>query len=72
MAVSATSRTPVNSKDERFFKGLGSRIAQARKDNNLTQQQVADQLGIAQHPSRTTRAAGCVFPPPCCPCWPRC
>jgi transcriptional regulator with XRE-family HTH domain len=38
----------VNSKDERFFKGLGSRIAQARKDHNLTQQQVADQLGIAQ------------------------
>jgi transcriptional regulator with XRE-family HTH domain len=38
----------VNSKDERFFKAMGARIAQARKDQNLTQQQVSEQLGIAQ------------------------
>jgi transcriptional regulator with XRE-family HTH domain len=38
----------VNSKDTLFFKALGARIAQARKDQNVTQQQLADQLGIAQ------------------------
>jgi transcriptional regulator with XRE-family HTH domain len=38
----------VNSTDEQFFKALGSRICQARKRQNLTQQQVADQLGIPQ------------------------
>lgn len=34
--------------DERFFKDLGARIAQARKDHGMTQQQLAEQLGIAQ------------------------
>ena len=48
MAVIETNRTPVNSKDERFFETLGARIAQARKAQNLTQQQVAERLGIAQ------------------------
>lgn len=48
MAVLTASRTTVNSKDERFFKAMGTRIAQARKDQGLTQQQVADALGIAQ------------------------
>ncbi len=48
MAVFTPSRTTVNSKDEQFFKSLGARIAQARKDQGLTQQHVADQLGIAQ------------------------
>lgn len=48
MAVFTTSRTTVNSKDERFFKSMGTRVAQARKDQGLTQQQVADQLGVAQ------------------------
>jgi transcriptional regulator with XRE-family HTH domain len=38
----------VNSKDEKFFKALGDRIAQARKAHGLTQQQVADSLGIPQ------------------------
>lgn len=38
----------VNTKDERFFKALGARIAQARKDQGITQQTLADQLGIAQ------------------------
>jgi len=38
----------MNTKDESFFKDLGARIAQARKDRGLTQQQLADQLGIAQ------------------------
>lgn len=38
----------VNTKDERFFKDLGARIAQLRKEQNLTQQQLAEALGIAQ------------------------
>jgi transcriptional regulator with XRE-family HTH domain len=38
----------MNTKDEGFFKTLGARIAQARKEHGLTQQQLADQLGIPQ------------------------
>ncbi|MCC8380677.1 helix-turn-helix domain-containing protein [Xenorhabdus sp. PB30.3] len=34
--------------DEHFFKALGNRIALARKEQQLTQQQLAEQLGIAQ------------------------
>jgi len=35
-------------KNEAFFKKLGARIAQARKDRDLTQVQLAERLGIAQ------------------------
>lgn len=38
----------MNTRDEQFFKGLGMRIAQARKDHGLTQQALAEQLGVAQ------------------------
>ncbi|WP_330985467.1 MULTISPECIES: helix-turn-helix transcriptional regulator [Enterobacterales] len=38
----------MNNKDEAFFKQLGTRIAQARKEQQLTQTQLAEQLGIAQ------------------------
>ncbi|MBE5214921.1 helix-turn-helix domain-containing protein [Pectobacterium sp. A535-S3-A17] len=38
----------MNTKDETFFKELGTRIALARKAQQLTQQQLAEQLGIAQ------------------------
>lgn len=38
----------MNTKDELFFKELGARIAMARKEQQLTQQQLAEQLGIAQ------------------------
>ena len=38
----------MNIKDEGFFKALGARIARARKDQGITQQQLANQLGIAQ------------------------
>jgi transcriptional regulator with XRE-family HTH domain len=38
----------MNTQDELFFKALGARIAQARKDHGMTQQQLADQLGLAQ------------------------
>ncbi len=48
MTVLIASGTIVNSQDEQFFKAMGARITQARKERNLTQQQVADQLGIAQ------------------------
>ena len=48
MTVFTLSRTPVNSHDAQFFKALGGRIASARKAQNMTQQQLADQLGIAQ------------------------
>ena len=48
MAVLIPRRTPVNSQDERFFKALGLRIAQARKARGLTQQQTAEHLGIVQ------------------------
>jgi len=34
--------------DENFFKGLGQRISQARKQANLTQVQLADMLGLKQ------------------------
>ena len=34
--------------EKRYFKELGSRIAQLRKEQNLTQQQLADELGFAQ------------------------
>ena len=48
MAVITTFSTIVNTKDEQFFKDLGARVAQARKDHELTQQQLAEQLGVAQ------------------------
>lgn len=40
--------TVITPDDKQFFKELGSRIAQLRKDAGLSQQTVADQLGIAQ------------------------
>ena len=48
MAVLIPSRTTVNSKDAQFFKAMGARMASARKAQHRTQQQVADQLGVAQ------------------------
>lgn len=38
----------VTHEEKRFFKELGGRIAQLRKAQNLTQQQLADELGVAQ------------------------
>lgn len=48
MAGPTMNRTTVNSHDEQFFKAMAPRIAQARKNQGLTQQQVASQLGMAQ------------------------
>jgi transcriptional regulator with XRE-family HTH domain len=47
MAVSSLLAT-MNTRDEQFFKELGARIAQARKDHGLTQLALAEQLGVAQ------------------------
>jgi transcriptional regulator with XRE-family HTH domain len=49
MGISFTeSVIAMSTKDERFFKDLGTRVAQLRKDQGLTQTQLAERLGIAQ------------------------
>jgi transcriptional regulator with XRE-family HTH domain len=48
MAVTERVLAAMQTKDEGFFKALGARVAQARKERGLTQQQVADHLGVAQ------------------------
>ena len=48
MAVTERVLAAMNTKDAGFFQELGARIAQGRKALGLTQQQVADQLGVAQ------------------------
>ena len=48
MAVQISGGATVNGQDETFFKELGLRITGARKARDLTQQQLADQLGLAQ------------------------
>ena len=42
------STTAVSPEDKRFFKEMGVRIAQLRKEQNLTQQSLADELGLSQ------------------------
>lgn len=48
----ALSRTlwiePVSPEDKRFFQQIGTRIAELRKAQGLTQQQLADLLGLSQ------------------------
>ena len=48
MSLTTPSPLAVNTKDELFFKELGARIAQARKERNITQVQLCATLGIAQ------------------------
>ena len=48
MAVRISDGTSMDSHDEKFFKDLGLRMASARKARGLTQQQLADRLGIVQ------------------------
>lgn len=48
MSITTLSPLAVNTKDEQFFKELGARIAQARKERNITQVQLCATLGIAQ------------------------
>jgi ribosome-binding protein aMBF1 (putative translation factor) len=49
MAVTERVLVAMNIRDEAFSRDLGARIAQARKDRGLSQQQLADRLGVAQH-----------------------
>jgi transcriptional regulator with XRE-family HTH domain len=39
---------PMPAREEQFFKALGARIAELRKEQGLSQQALAEQLGIAQ------------------------
>ena len=39
---------PMPVKEEEFFKALGARIAELRKEQGLSQQALADQLGVPQ------------------------
>lgn len=48
MAGSIALHFAMNASDEEFFRELGERIANARKAHGLTQQQLAEALGIAQ------------------------
>ena len=49
MAILTTQQLhAMNNKDEPFFKELGALIARTRKERQLTQQQLAEQLGVAQ------------------------
>lgn len=48
MAVLIPHGMTMSSTDEQFTKAMGVRIAHARKAQRLTQQQLADQLGLAQ------------------------
>lgn len=48
MAPQLLSPDAVTHEEKRYFKELGGRIAQLRKDQNLTQQQLADELGVTQ------------------------
>lgn len=48
MAPNPSAPDAVTPEEKRYFKDLGGRIAQLRKQQNLTQQQLADALGVAQ------------------------
>ena len=48
MSTTTHPTLAVNIKDESFFKELGARIAQARKERSITQVQLAATLSIAQ------------------------
>lgn len=48
MASTIHSSLAVNTKDESFFKEMGVRIAQARKERGITQVQLSATLSIAQ------------------------
>jgi len=62
MAVLYPGGATVNNQDEQFFRALGARVATARKAQNLTQQQMADRLGIAQQTFAQYEAGNVRFP----------
>jgi len=58
----------VTPEEERFYKTLGSRIAGFRRDQDMTQQELADALGIpqqtfARYESGRSRIAVSLLPP---------
>jgi Helix-turn-helix len=56
--------------DKGFYLALGQRVAAARKARDLTQQQLADELGIAQQTLATTRRDDSASVSRCCRPWP--
>ena len=48
MSFNRTGSTPVAPDKKQFFVLLGERMTALRKEHGLTQQQLAEQLGIAQ------------------------
>jgi transcriptional regulator with XRE-family HTH domain len=62
MAVLDRNGISVNSQEMLFFKSLGARITQARKERGLTQQQLAEQLGIVQQTYAHYEAGDVRFP----------
>ena len=48
MRITTSPLVAVNTKEESFFKELGARLAQARKQQGITQAQLSATLGIAQ------------------------
>ena len=48
MASLSSAIDTVTPEEKLYFKELGNRISQLRKEQNLTQQQLADELGLAQ------------------------
>jgi transcriptional regulator with XRE-family HTH domain len=68
MATSTRDFAVMSIKDQVFFKTLGGRIAEARKERRLTQAQLAEQLGIAQqtlahYETGRARIAASLLPP---------
>ncbi|MEI9997622.1 MAG: helix-turn-helix transcriptional regulator [Rhizomicrobium sp.] len=47
-ALPSSQDSSVGVNDMRFYEALGARIAEARKAQNMTQVQLAEELGIAQ------------------------
>jgi transcriptional regulator with XRE-family HTH domain len=48
MSVTQRIIATMAAKHQAFFKQMGARIAQARKERGLTQEQLAEQLGVSQ------------------------
>jgi transcriptional regulator with XRE-family HTH domain len=48
MSLQSELIPPVTPNEAQFFKALGTRIAELRKEQSLSQQALADELGIAQ------------------------
>lgn len=48
MSLQSELIPPVTPNEAQFFKALGTRIAELRKEQGLSQQALADELGIAQ------------------------